>query len=315
MNAAPSKHPLVDNHEGLLHRLSRACAGAKYGDLQRTMIDCLKGSSTVDDAILAGEILGVVGDPRVKVFDPPMVFVGEGTALIGTDWSNRDTLLREYEDLGLEARWLDKQCPRHSVPIGAYKIGLYPVTNGEYREFLEAEHGDPPSSWVTGVCPIGQSNHPACALSIEQARSYCSWLSHRTGRTFRLPTEHEWEYAAAGPEGRTYPWGNQWEIGRANTYEEGIAGTVPVGVFLAGVSAMGCYDMAGNVEEWVEGQYSVYPGGRLIDDWFYQNDPHYSITRGGSFNRRRDLGCCQRRHGGWQGGAIGFRLAETVAHE
>jgi formylglycine-generating enzyme required for sulfatase activity len=170
-----------------------------------------------------------------------------------------------------------------------------------------------PDSWTFGVMAICQRNHPVHGIAPEAAEAYAEWLSRRTGRCFRLPTEAEWE-VAAGNGSRDYPWGDRFARDRANTVESGLLTTTPVGIFPAGASPFGCMDMAGNVEEFVACPYTPYPGGRESSDDLVRSNPHYRVARGGSFTRYRDLTRCTRRHGNYDSPlyVIGFRLAETV---
>ena len=88
-------------------------------------------------------------------------------------------------------------------------------------------------------------------VSWQDAQAYCQWLSEKTGKSYRLPSEAEWEKAARGADGRVYPWGNEWDAAKCNTRESKIQGTSPVGQFSTlGDSPSGCADMVGNVWEW-----------------------------------------------------------------
>jgi len=121
----------------------------------------------------------------------------------------------------------------------------------------------------------GRDDHPVNCIDLEQAKAYCVFLGKR------VPTEPEWEHAARGTDGRTYPWGEQapskellnacglecvemfrdWGFTVAPTYEEYDAwrGTGPVGLFPRGASPYGLLDMAGNVWEWTVTEYCTYP--------------------------------------------------------
>ena len=128
-----------------------------------------------------------------------------------------------------------------------------------------------------------------------------------------MPTEAEWEYAAAGPSGYEFPWGNEFVADNANTAETGLFQSTPVGIFSRGDSPFGISDMAGNVEEYVAGNYAAYPGGEFIADHLVEIHGTYRIARGGSFARFRDLARTRRRHGHNPRSAtyaMGFRLAE-----
>ena len=93
---------------------------------------------------------------------------------------------------------------------GAYCMAKYPVTNGEYRAFCDATGHRPPRYWKNGAYPAGKEKHPVLFVSVEDAEAYCDWYgkSH-PGWKFRLPTEAEWENAAAGPRKTEFPWGDR----------------------------------------------------------------------------------------------------------
>jgi formylglycine-generating enzyme required for sulfatase activity len=103
-------------------------------------------------------------------------------------------------------------------------------------------------------------DHPVVGITWYAAKAYCMWLSlmeSQGERTdlYRLPTEIEWEYAAAGKEGRAYPWGNREPSPKLANYENNERATTPVGLYPDGATPEGLYDMAGNVAEWMENWY------------------------------------------------------------
>ncbi|OIJ92338.1 formylglycine-generating enzyme family protein [Streptomyces monashensis] len=266
--------------------------------------------------LAAGSLLALVKDPRIDVDDPVMLDVPAGRARLGLPEEQVDAVTARWAGVGVERDWIAKECPPHEVDIAAFRIARYPVTHAEYRVFLEENpQVAPPSAWQFGVYPAALANHPVWTVSPEDADAYARWLSRRTGRRFRLPSEAEWEYAAAGPEGRAYPWGDTWDDGRANTVEAGPLSTTPVGVYPRGRSPFGADDMAGNVEEYVADDYRPYPGGEAVLDDLARAGTGYRVARGGSFTRYGDLARCRRRHGWYQRSfyAMGFRLAETPA--
>jgi len=97
---------------------------------------------------------------------------------------------------------------------------------------------------------MARPDHPVTRISWKAALAYAAWLTQVTGEPWRLPTEEEWEKAARGTDGRSYPWGNTWDPSRANTEESGPGDTTPVGAYPTGASPYGALDMAGNVNEW-----------------------------------------------------------------
>lgn len=269
--------------------------------------------TALERRIAAGTLLALVGDPRIDPLDPVMLPVPAGTLPMGTHKSDVDALYAESARIGVRREWIVKECPRHEVEVKAFAIARVPVTNFEYAMFLaDTRHAEMPSSWTYGRYHPATANHPVYTVSPESADKYASWLRRRTGRPFRLPTEREWEYAAAGPTGTRYPWGEQWCGDLANTLETGLLTTTPVGVFPGGRSWCGALDLAGNVEEFVADRYQPYPGGKLVEDDLFKRVGYYRVARGGAFNRFRDLARNQRRHGPYPRSlyAMGFRLAE-----
>jgi formylglycine-generating enzyme required for sulfatase activity len=265
----------------------------------------------------AGLLLALRGDPRLDPFRPQMLAISGGKVRLGLKRERVDDVVAHYAHVGVRRDWIEKEVPEYEAELAPFAIARHPVTNGEYRVFLlETDYPELPSSWYLGRFPHDRANHPVFTVSSEAAEAYARWLSRRTGRHFRLPTEAEWEYAAAGPEQREFPWGDAFLPLIANTCEARFLGTTPVGMFTAGQSWCGAQDMCGNVEEIVADCYRPYPGGRWIDDDLTEHDPAYRMTRGGSFTRNADLGRTRRRHGYFPDNQlypIGFRLAEMGA--
>lgn len=272
------------------------------------------GTQPLAVRLAAGNLLGHAGDPRIRVQAPEMIYVPGGEVEIGLPDTEVGNVLARYRGLGLEAQWIEKECPRHRVHLEPYRIARYPVTNLEYRAFLlDTGHTELPSSWSFRRYPEERANHPVYTVSAASAMAYARWLAERTRRGFRLPSEAEWEYAAAGPEGREFPWGDAFDADLANTAECGLFTTSPVGAFSGGESPFGLCDAAGNVEEYVADRYAPYPGGHAVADHLTAIHGSYYVARGGSFARFRDLARTRRRHGHNPRSAtyaMGFRLAE-----
>ena len=141
--------------------------------------------------------------------------------------------------------------PVHTVTVSAFRLGKYEVTVGQFRRFVAAMGGGGNSPYDRGW---GRGNRPVINVNWDDIQGYIDWLNAKTGVTFRLPTEAEWEYAARAGSTTQYSWGNSIGSNRANCDGCGSRWdnkqTAPVGSFSP--NAWGLYDMHGNVWEWVE---------------------------------------------------------------
>jgi toxoflavin biosynthesis protein ToxD len=169
----------------------------------------------------------------------------------------------------------------HAVSLATFSIAKYPVTNRAYQAFVDATGHKASRHWQSRY-PEVLSDHPVVNISWYDALAYCDWLSATTGHHYRLPTEAEWEKAARGTDGRTYPWGNVFDTAKCNSWEAGMGSTTPVDAYPSGVSPWGVMDMVGNVWEWCSSLYADYPyrfdDGRedlMVAGW--------RVVRGGSW--------------------------------
>jgi serine/threonine-protein kinase len=155
---------------------------------------------------------------------------------------------------------------KQKVILPSYQIARFPVTNQQYQHFLEANpHRPAPAYWKGRNYPVGKARHPVVGVSLYDALAFSEWLN------CRLPSQDEWEKAARGSDGRTYPWGEGWEVGRyCNNWDATIGGTTAVERYAEGVSPYGVWDMIGNVWEWTTSEYQ---------------GPHMHILRGGSYRQ------------------------------
>ncbi|MDJ0975475.1 MAG: SUMF1/EgtB/PvdO family nonheme iron enzyme [Planctomycetota bacterium] len=141
----------------------------------------------------------------------------------------------------------------HEVP--GFHIDKYPVTNAQYETFVRATGHRPPLYWPNGHLAEELYDHPVVGVDYFDALAYARW------RDKDLPFEDEWERAARGTDGRTFPWGEANELNASNTARAGLKTTVPVGMYDENVSPDGCVDMVGNCWELT---HTPAPGGGVV---------------------------------------------------
>lgn len=221
--------------------------------------------------------------------------------------------LREASYGPLFRSWLMKEYPPHPVQVAPFRLARFPVRNDEYRQFLDAAstaalHWPQPESLARGL----PDDHPVWGVGLAEVHAYLAWRGARDGLAWRLPSEAEWEWAAAGPHGRRYPFGDHFDAACCNTAESGRASSSAVDAHPGGASYWGVEDLAGNVEEWTASAYQPYPGAAPVqDDLLRLLGPGYPVLRGGSFGLGGDLARSRRRHGRHPDAAFritGFRL-------
>lgn len=179
-------------------------------------------------------------------------------------------------DVGVDVQYPWEDSPRrfheHRMQIKPFYMDKYPVTNADFKKFLDATHYHPKDdlnflqNWKDGSYPEGWANKPVTWVSLEDAREYAKWAGKR------LPHEWEWQYAAqGGDENRMYPWGNTWDAANVPTPDKGRELTQPddVNSHPAGASPSGVTDMVGNVWQWT--------------DEFFDEHTRAGILRGGSY--------------------------------
>jgi len=183
--------------------------------------------------------------------------------------------------MGSNERW-DDESPEHVASTDAYYIDIDEVTNADYRKFVAATGHEAPYHWPEGEIPKGKERHPVVYVNWFDARDYCAWAGKR------LPTEQEWEKAARGEDGLTYPWGHEWSLKKSNNPYIGSTGTQPAGSYPEGKSPYGINDMSGNVWEWVDAFYLPHPGNT-------RPRPEYGedkrVLKGGSWFDCLSYGC------------------------
>ena len=253
-------------------------------------------------------------DKMVRINGGDYLFRVQGIEIEGTD------------DVGVDVEypWEDsaRRFHEHPMQIKPFFIDKYPVTNAEFKKFLDATHYQPKDSlnflkdWKDGSFPDGWANKPVTWVALEDARAFAKWAGKR------LPHEWEWQYAAQGKDGRTYPWGNcDWLAERggrmggcpadattlAPTPDKGRIMLPPsdVDAHPQGASPFGVMDMVGNVWQWtdeylddrtaaaiIRGGSHYQPQGSI---WYfpqaYKNDQHGKLLMmAPSYDRSSALG-------------------------
>jgi formylglycine-generating enzyme required for sulfatase activity len=230
----------------------------------------------------------------------------------------------------------ENEFPRHRVTVSAFYIDRYEVTNTLFEKFVRAtfhrtvaeREGNwwhrtykdenegqgkvEDGSWraPNGPGTSALPDHPVVHVSWYDAQAYCIWAGKR------LPTEAEWEKAAHGSDSRRYPWGEDWDVSRANGAMS-VKATGPVGAYPRGMSPSRVHDMAGNVWEWVADRF---------DKAYYRKSPDRNprgpddggarVQRGGSwFSDPTDLRTTHRFYElpGTGDNAIGFRCVRSAS--
>ena len=180
-----------------------------------------------------------------------------------------------YPGLDVQYPWEDspRRFHEHVMQVAPFYIDKYPVTNAQFKEFLDATHFAPRDAinflrdWKNGTFPQGWENRPVTWVSLEDARAYAAWAGKR------LPHEWEWQMAAQGTDGRAYPWGDLWQAANMPVPDTGrtMRGPDPVNAHPQGASPYGVMDMTGNVWQWT--------------DEFADEHTRAAIVRGGEYYR------------------------------
>jgi iron(II)-dependent oxidoreductase len=199
----------------------------------------------------------IVDDPATK----PATSSPSGMVRIPAadyDFEVRGIEIEGGNDPGVDVQypWEDiaRRAHRHRIHLHSFFIDREPVTNAEFKKFLDASNYHPADdhnflrNWTNGIYPEGSANKPVTWVSIEDARAYAAWAGKR------LPHEWEWQYAAQGTDGRLYPWGNDWKREFLPPPDHGPAlhPLTYVGSFAQAASPFGVLDLEGNVSQWTD---------------------------------------------------------------
>jgi formylglycine-generating enzyme required for sulfatase activity len=278
---------------------------------------------------------------------PEMVAIPAGTFMMGSPAD--------------EPGRADNEGPQRRVAVRAFAAGKFDVTRGQWAAFVAATNRpttdgcawtgrsrgrpDPIGSWRNLGFPQDDT-HPVVCVTWNDAQDYVRWISQRTGRTYRLFSEAEWEYAARAGTTTPYPWGTAASHEHANYgADAGFVGlafgrdmwmnTAPAGSFPP--NAFGLFDMQGNVLQWLQDCYAAYDG-LPVDGSAYETDVplkpplplptmvgtsscDYRMVRGGDWGNPPAMIRSAFRNfgpgGGWtldnyRSGGVGFRVARSL---
>lgn len=252
------------------------------------------------------------GEPiyRVNRRDGSLLrLVPAGTFVMGSTTTDVEAAKAMDHDGQLFA--LADEVPQFCPFVPAFYLGVYAVTNEQFAQFLTStrpaldkfrlwlpasEHIRSPADRNSSYeVESGYEKHPAIHLSWLGAEAYCKWAD------LRLPRELEWEKAARGTDGRTFPWGNDWDEKRLR-WHGGDRGenetTAPVYEYPSGCSPYGFYQMAGNVEEWCSDRYRFGAYRRYAEGNLASPPTGFGrVVRGGTCQRHNKLEfrCARRR--------------------
>lgn len=219
-----------------------------------------------------------------------MVHVATGPFVMGSDAAERRLAHALSSPAVREAAWFDAELSRRRVRLSAFCIDRFLVTQDEYAAFVRATgHRAPgitrddylrqgflvhdydrevtPYLWHGGKPPDRLRNHPVVLVGASESAAFCLWRH----TDLRLPTEAEWEKAARGDRGSSFPWGDTWNPGRLNSAGSGIGSTTPVTRFSSGVSPYGLYDAVGNVFQWTSSRLAN--GRRVLKSCAWDDEP------------------------------------------
>ena len=207
---------------------------------------------------------------------PQTVTIEAGKFIFGSDKQQRDYGYQLDEKayghaITRQQGWYDHEARQQERVLAHFEITANLITNAQYEAFLaDTNHRRPwvgadtwagyrlvhpyararRHNWPNRQPPKGRANHPVVLVSFADAQAYARWLSEKTGQTWQLPSEKQWEKAARGTNGRYFPWGNRFDPTMLNSHDNGPFDTRAVGQYPQAASPFGMLDAAGQVFEW-----------------------------------------------------------------
>jgi formylglycine-generating enzyme required for sulfatase activity len=195
-------------------------------------------------------------------------------------------------DVGVDVQYPWEDAPRRyhekAMEIKPFYIDKFPVTNAEFKKFMDATHYRPKDDhnflrdWQNGAYPEGWANKPVTWVSLDDARAYAAWAGKR------LPHEWEWQYAAQGTDGRLYPWGNEWNTAAVPPVETRRVMRPPtdVAAYPQGGSPFGVMDLTGNVWQWTEEFTDLHTRTAILrgGDYYQPQGSHWYFPQGYKLN-------------------------------
>jgi formylglycine-generating enzyme required for sulfatase activity len=236
-----------------------------------------------------------------------MIVVPAGEFMMGSPATESGRYINEDDGHGQQ----------HKVTIDKpFAVAKFDATFADWKACVSV--GGCPKEGGVNDAGGGRSKQPAINVSWDDAKAYAAWLSTMTGKTYRLLTEVEWEYAARAGTTTAYYWGDGIGKGNANCLDCGSQWDgrqpSPVGSFKP--NAFDLYDMAGNVWQWVEDCYhGDYNGAPLDDSAWTTGECYDRVVRGGSWDIRPQFLRSAGRNGvaaGSRNIVLGFRVGRTL---
>ena len=296
-----TRSPLTQDRESLLDSMKKMTA---------TPLTSLSDHRTV----LSQRIVEVAstkppsGGPEgmVKIPEADFLFKVQGIEIEG------------FDDVGVDVQYPWEDSPRryheHVIHVKPFWIDRSPVTNAEFKKFLDSTHYHPQDDlnflrdWHNGTFPDGWADKPVTWVSREDALAFATWAGKR------LPHEWEWQYAAQGTDARLYPWGNQWDASAVPTPDKDrtMRGPDPVSAHARGASPFGVKDLVGNVWQWTDEFMDEHTrGGILRGGSYYQ--PQGSIWYFPQAYKLTEHGKLLMMAPGMdRSGALGFRCVQDA---